>query len=438
MATFLRLHQESLKSFVGYEVNSGVVLDALAKCKKIEKVQIQHLHLSSPNIFFDRYPTLWSQLKTLSLGGCWFNTGKDIDKILLGVRKKVEKQAKIQHLTIRTPEGDHAVYELQALLIKNCPELVSLSWAPGSLVRKNKTGAIIHLAKAIEFGYKFPKLESIHVEGDKNFRNQELAVVLRGLPSLTNVALPETSFDVACWDFMKRGIPRYMTSLKELDLGGCAFTTGAMVHNVLCSAPTLEVFRGNYIKTSNFQNDRRPWVCTGLKKLTLEFILDLGDDETQICKAGRMTFERISQLVQLEELSLDSHYGRVDSYSNYGRNDSFWAKHRDGEWDGVLQLKEAQPVLQFLLAQGLEQLGTLRSLRILGGLRLSDSMLDYQGTELEEAETNWMVEHLPELKETREFPTSFKAGEILRKRGIKKKDSGIIPPHKFRKNCSIS
>ncbi|KAG0049262.1 hypothetical protein BGZ83_005903, partial [Gryganskiella cystojenkinii] len=353
LAAFILRHKATLKTFVSDHCNSAKVLDALSKCKKLETIDIKNFVLESPDIFINKHDSLWThpQLKDVTLGGPWFYAGRsksfDVNKMMTTLQEKMTKPTSLQYLTIKTPKGDQTLCELQAFFIKKCPELVTLSWTVGSLVKKNQ-GAITHLAKAIASGIQFPKLERIHLPEGKDFKNQELKTILQGMTALTKVALPKTNFDITCWNFMKNDIPRYMSTLKELDVRGCAMITGAMVQDALCSVATLEVLKANYVKSSNFFEDPRPWACTGLKKLALGFILNLGDEVARVQEARHMAFERISKLTKLEELSIDTdnaqgHYISLNT-----------------DWDAISYHESRKHSLELMLTKGLDRLKTLR------------------------------------------------------------------------------
>ncbi|KAG0254460.1 hypothetical protein BGZ95_006017, partial [Linnemannia exigua] len=150
-----------------------------------------------------------------------------------------------------------------------------------------------------------------------------------------------------------------------------------MVQEILCSCPRLRVFRGDKVNASVIAAGR-PWECTSMEKLTVQFIfgtekgviqsegvtsietLDLNMDELQ-----SLVFKQLSLLTRLEELDVSLLLYQSDNWIVRG--------------------------LDFRVSKGLGTLEHLKEMTILN--------LSYTKQEMAVEDVLWMVEHWPKLTE---------------------------------------
>jgi hypothetical protein len=151
----------------------------------------------------------------------------------------------------------------------------------------------------------------------------------------------------------------HFSTLVDLVLDKCDSATSSMIRDVLCSCPSLKTLSARSISAKDIAQGG-PWVCQQLWRLFICF--HIGESEKDL---QPFVFERLSTLVQLEQLYL---------WLPLGRN---------------------KGVLEFRLGCGLNQLAALKQLTrvcFIGG-RLGEYM-PHIGVE----EVAWMVDHWKNLK----------------------------------------
>jgi len=191
---------------------------------------------------------------------------------------------------------------------------------------------------------------------------------------------------MASWKVLQLEVPRYMSTLKELDLSFCRQVNGRIVQEVLCSVPTLEVFHADYITGTDLDNSR-PWVCVGLQHLTLAFVL--------VSEKVRLrVFHRLSTLTKLRTLKLD-----MFSVLHYG----------DGGLTPIPVAKATQQCLQFSLLKGMGMLINLKLLRVLRGPFCEQTVWKM-------TEAQWVLSHWPNLEAVEGIRMEARVDQFLRER----------------------
>ena len=241
-----------------------------------------------------------------------------------------------------------------------CPNLTALEWRT-SITRFPGQRLVEALSQNT-----WPNLESFQLTGT-NFEDEKSALILQHLPPLhvfrlSNILLSELSFG--------RLQERHFSTLRILDLNGCASFTSEMVLSVLSGCPLLEDLSAPYFAASDLRQSepaRRAWICLGLRRLKVYITRDREHPD-----ADQLVFEQLSKLVQLEELELG--------------DDPLSDLHGDLAKD-----LRSQGALQLRLDSGLGRLAGLKSLYA----------VEFHGTAqmMRVQEMEWMVENWPELQE---------------------------------------
>ncbi|KAF9310376.1 hypothetical protein BG003_008630 [Podila horticola] len=159
---------------------------------------------------------------------------------------------------------------------------------------------------------------------------------------------------------------RHKSHLTEVDTRFCDIDS-AQVLTLLSSCEKLEVLAASEILAQDVVKCRSPWACLGLKRLTVDIVVDTSSllspsSGAEMASAARAVFERLGQLVQLESLDIA---GGITSYHT-------WQMH-------------------LRVHMGL---GQLRGLKEMRHLRARGSMFAAMGA----ADAEWMVQHWPQLE----------------------------------------
>ncbi|KAF9156656.1 hypothetical protein BG015_002860 [Linnemannia schmuckeri] len=217
----------------------------------------------------------------------------------------------------------------------------------------------------------------------------EFAPVMYRLPPLKHLRLDAALFGPQCFNHLK---VRQFATLQTLDLIRCENFTSQMALEVLQGCPHLEVFMGRQIAMSDLISMlRRPWVCSGLKRLGVQFENDLGPLGTAT-DANKVVLERLSRLTSLEEMDMVLNGARGLVRSNV----------RACRWR---------------LDAGLQQLATLTRLRI--------ARFDFSVTHMRTEDVQWMVNHWPSLEVLQgyfslDLEIQQQANALLNERGIRR------------------
>jgi len=255
------------------------------------------------------------------------------------------------------------------VLVMKSPELRRLCWLG--------CGTITQLAKVFEKspqGLFCQKLESLSVQNHERLVLADFKQVMESLPALMDLKM--AGFGIISGD-----IRSYLTTLirlRKLSIDGCRWATPDVVQNILCSMPYLEVFVADSLSNNAIEEDARPWVCTGLKKLTVSFTILSGPLLSKATVEAKM-MDRLSQLQGLERLKLPK--GVVFTPPNGLGNDQ----------------------LRFQMESGLDRLKTLKRLQIFEAP---------VGQWWEEDEARWALENWTQLREL-DVDMDTKAKELL-------------------------
>jgi len=184
-----------------------------------------------------------------------------------------------------------------------------------------------------------------------------------------------------------RLIPDYLTTLRlrKLRIDECLWASPVVVQNILCSMPSLEVLIADCVLDIAIQEDPRPWVCTGLRELTTEFVFRCGSE------GDTLILERLATMDRLESLTVQQ--------GNWSRLRS-WTEYSDWRYTDI----ESMPLS---LERGLDQLRALRELR---SLRVKDRVTRWGKDEAQWALENWV--HLIRL----DIAVDQEAGVLLQHR----------------------
>ncbi|KAG0047449.1 hypothetical protein BGZ83_007507 [Gryganskiella cystojenkinii] len=382
LVAFITRHRMLLESVTFYAKTSEKFLDALSACPLLKKVSLRGLAMATPDLWMDRYESLWSRLQTFSSEGPWFfdmDSDTPPDTTSLMTRLREAQPTKLKDIYLELNEADNSLFDVQSVLILKSPELVRLSWINWSDdVTKVQIAA---LAKACREGYAWSRLESLAIPWS-SFKNEDLAVVL-GTHSATlqDLNFQRSKFGPRSWQILQNEIPQFSTRLRKLNLRHCRQVKGLIVQDILCTVSSLEAFQAEYVKDTTLEEDGRTWVCLGLRELTVAFISYKGVPEQSIF------LDQLARLKRLESLDMST---------------MFLAESISSDLTKVRYL-------ELTLERGLDQLRTLRRLRTLVGSH--DQMCRWT-----EVEAEWVLEHWPRLESTDMIHVDPPAAKLLKPR----------------------
>ncbi|KAG0049265.1 hypothetical protein BGZ83_005906 [Gryganskiella cystojenkinii] len=407
LVEFIELHKSApIKSLwicwsdVGHEL-----LDVISQhYHQLEELNIGQLS-DSPVSWIERFESLWSRVRVLTLHGDWFSRCQRVvpyDYTEILTRLETVGLTKIEDLTLGSDITFHdPIVQIQLFLVLRSPRLVRLTWTFDHL-EQSQEGPVTLMAKAIRQG-RFSvqqqqqrdhqeqghPLESLALCNGQ-FRDQDLCVVLKFMTHLRCLNLFNTNFGPGSWRILQQEIPRYLTTLQCLNISRSERSTGAMVHDVLCSVYNLKEFSGNYIKDTNLEEDIRSWVCLGLRVLNLAMVRTREGTEP-------LFYAQLSRLEELEKLNLG--LGIVQEIEEATWNNVFYYNRDDLD----LYVAMNNP-FRLSMRHGLDQLRSLKRLYYLEGPDTDDVLshverLDADKTLWKEnEEVRWVLEHLKKLK----------------------------------------
>ncbi|KAG0274484.1 hypothetical protein BGZ95_009725 [Linnemannia exigua] len=203
--------------------------------------------------------------------------------------------------------------------------------------------------------------------------DEVLATIICRLPPLKKLEIGSEDFGPLCFRHLQE---RLFGSLKTLDLSRCYKFTGQMALRVLSSCPQLEDFGAPYISVQDLRAAPQPWVCQGLKRLSVLFFDNdepgtvSGDDlrGSVTNRSSSLVFGYLSKLEQLDTLDISFYNMRTPIDLRF------------------INLNAPQ----FRLDTGLGQLATLKKLKAL--------CLDRTKQNLREEDVEWMLLQWPKLK----------------------------------------
>ncbi|KAG0280730.1 hypothetical protein BGZ95_009009 [Linnemannia exigua] len=158
-------------------------------------------------------------------------------------------------------------YDKQPWILENAPRLEHLSWRGGYAFEFPTTS----ITTALESG-NLSRLESLELRGS-HLSDQEIAQILSRMSRLVKLVAPRTELGPAA---MKQLFQHFET-VRELDISGCENVRSWMIQMFLCKFVSLEVFVADMLSLQDITTD--PWVCSRLRKLSLDFELGYVDKE---------------------------------------------------------------------------------------------------------------------------------------------------------------
>ncbi|KAG0041517.1 hypothetical protein BGZ83_001699, partial [Gryganskiella cystojenkinii] len=264
------------------------------------------------------------------------------------------------------------------MLLRKSPDLLRLRW---SCHDSEHRASLKILSQAIEErqGQEHSSCQRLKaLELLQGFSNEDFKAVLESLPVLTELSLQGTNFDSQSWETLKE-VPRYMTTLKTLDIRKCRQAKGPLILIILSSISSLEDFSADYISDSDLleplspvvqQSPLQPWVCLGLKKLAISVYFPDPCSLAANQATERTFYSLLSKMEQLEELDLNYCPTFLDA-----RKDCY---------------------LKLTLAYGLDELKNLRRLRVLKG---PSSRFGRNSNMWTAKEGQWVKEHWKGLRQ---------------------------------------
>ncbi|KAF9353869.1 hypothetical protein BGX34_011336 [Mortierella sp. NVP85] len=235
-------------------------------------------------------------------------------------------------------------------LILQSPNLRCLDWNVGPFKSSNGGTLIHHPIR----NHHWPHFNKLHMSC--HLSDADLASILGGIGNIVDLHLSHCLSGLQA----PMALSLHFNTLVKVDLGVCTWADSSMILDILCSCPRLEVLQAKDVFAKDIA-EHGPWVCQQLRKLKLCFRVEESEQDLQ-----RLIFERLSALVQLEELIM-------------------WLSMSDN----------AYGVLKFRLECGLGLLASLQQLTTLRFFR--DSASEYV-PQLGMDEVTWMVDNWKKLK----------------------------------------
>ncbi|KAG0071740.1 hypothetical protein BGZ89_009614 [Linnemannia elongata] len=263
----------------------------------------------------------------------------------------------------------------QLAWLRQCPCLTQLNWTFDSFGFPAN-----EFAKALEQG-TWPSLDDLSLERVGQ-QDHATATTLAHLPSLRSFRLRANNFGPLTFNTLRA---RLFDTVSVLDLADIDDFTSRMALDVLQECVHLEKFYGGIITAQDIDNEQRPWVCLGLKRLATIIV---SGAET----SSKAAFEALSRLTKLEDLDLG-----MDELKLYA-------------------LPAGTRPLPWNLEHGLGQLSTLTKLRTV-------SLGDVVQATLTNEDVEWTAENLLALEEVKgrlclDAGRQEKLASVLGRRGV--------------------
>ncbi|KAG0055685.1 hypothetical protein BGZ83_007692 [Gryganskiella cystojenkinii] len=294
LISFLKRHKDTLQELDLDAPVTNKLLTVLNTCTRVVRFSHNRFAIEcTPAQFADRFLPFFAQLEgTVRLHGLWFDTKKltkatksrkkgpiRISPKVADAIEAMKPNKMIRELDLKTDflNSQHLFVPLD--LIGLCPELVRLTWLVESDRYKEYRDTDTPIKMLFLGGYlkrlpDFKKLVSVEVPST-SFEPEEFKGFLEALPAMTKLDLScNSGFDRTCCRILTQQVPRYRTTLTDLDLRYCRQADPKVVHELMCTMSALEVLVVDYITASTLYKDKRnrPWVCLGMRELTLAFI----------------------------------------------------------------------------------------------------------------------------------------------------------------------
>ncbi|KAG0053252.1 hypothetical protein BGZ83_001422 [Gryganskiella cystojenkinii] len=413
MVELIQSHSTILKSLIFNGYTPPELLEAISQCTRLEHLEIlaplidRHAVViesqagQTQDAWVSRFEPFWSRLPSLTLARLWFEEREDSIKPegFDALQSKLMNLGPtgLQKLDIETAEVPDEDYpDLPLFLIRKSPQLKKIQWADKS----KREAPMAALARLVQAEHCPQGIESIGFPNRK-FEERDFRTLLQVILVLKALDLSGTNFSSAHWTVLKQEWPHHLGTITEINIEGCAKVAGAVVQDMLCLLPNLEVFKATYVKDCNLEEDTRPWVCLKMRELTMAFVGSRGGTEP-------LFLSRLSALVRLETLILPMTFLSHDAESHPFMRRMQLGYYNDEDVDADVALRY---VLQLTIEQGLEQLRTLRRLRSLEGTVNPRSMWRRE-------DASWAVRSWPSLEKLSGMRLDAVAKAILKSRSV--------------------
>ncbi|KAG0198865.1 hypothetical protein BGX28_007735 [Mortierella sp. GBA30] len=275
----------------------------------------------------------------------------------LPISSMSETIPKVQNLTLL---GSPALTVQDELgWIAHFPHLKRLQWHAYADAGLDNTIPMEEFAAYAAIG-TWPELEVLILAPYQPLSAERgLANSIRNLKRLISLRLAKMAFGPLSLEALRI----HFGSLRVFNIQNCTLMTGDMVQTILASCPQLEEFQAHQISSKDIYDDGRPWVCSSLRILRLEFRIT--GTRGQIRRRSQQIFTRLSEFYKLRELTLST------------------SEDTD---------PKAHPLL-FRQTRGLARLVTLTDLR---KVRFAHNI-----NEMDTEDLQWMVDHWPRLERIR-------------------------------------
>ncbi|KAK3836436.1 MAG: hypothetical protein JOS17DRAFT_734187 [Linnemannia elongata] len=267
----------------------------------------------------------------------------------------------------------------QLVWLRQCPCLTQLHWTFDSFGFPSD-----EFAEVLEQG-TWPSLDDLSL-AKLEHQDDDIAAMLTHLPPLKSFRLRSDRIGPLTFNTLRA---RLFNTIRVLDMTGNNYFTSRMALDVLQECVHLEAFLGVIISAQEIDNEQRPWVCLGLKRLTT--LIVSGAEAS-----SKAAFEALSRLTKLESLDL-------------GMDELAF-------WDVAHVVPRGMHQLPWNLEHGLGQLSTLTKLRTVSLGTTAQATLTHEDVE-------WTAENLPALEEVKgklclDAGRQEKLASLLGRRGV--------------------
>ncbi|KAG0055690.1 hypothetical protein BGZ83_007697 [Gryganskiella cystojenkinii] len=514
----IRLHQRTLEVLkLSSRIFSKELLDVIAGCPRLRRLEHSETFIDLDKWTTQQYEQLWSNnLEVLYLNQLTLKESSQYDhhtdtsiinySSIQGLEASFTSAEPISAITtaIQDLSIDMSVvrpkfYEVPLRMILSSPKLTRLSWtsSQGDNPYSTTLAPMAYLAQAVRLRGSSNGSSSDGDSGDGdslsvrnpvfssrlaflcmrwiNFATEDFETLIGASPSLTGLELSLTNFDDQCLQIlMNQDHGRYQSTLTELNLEGCREVTGKLIQEILCSFSGLRIFKADnlcrcdlvLLDEQGYGHEQgealRPWICLGLKELSLFFDRSSGEPPNDEIFEGYVS-DGDDDIVFLEDESgMDEfHISNEDEneekkgqeYENHNGDDiddsvhmtsdavpssAYYVSNTPGtsttsmvtteslvfsrlstlEQLEILDLNvcyvpRAYRILQLTLKGGLDQLRTLKRLKVLHGPDFRNQTFFWT-----EKEALWVLEHWPRLQTMTSVALDETARRILVDRGI--------------------
>ncbi|KAG0055433.1 Arrestin domain-containing protein 2 [Gryganskiella cystojenkinii] len=401
ICAFIRRHQEHLVAYANEDLATEDLMAVLKDCPRLKYVNVGHnLVIKDPALWVEEFEQVWSRQHTVSL----------VEPIPLGrvtpfapsvpVEDWPQSQVKTEIQNLTLIHYNKTVYPIQHWILERCPELVQLRLESARTSHR----VMRDLAELIRSGRSCQRLSELSLRSMETFSNEDFKALLEAMANipklegtggkgeggllLTELDFYLNKFNQESWTILRDSRPSQLQTLRSLNLGSCELLPRTVIQEILCSIPTLSNFYGTELRETEIKD---PWVCMGLKHLSLTFkvpISSLKESQRRICA-------RLAQLTQLEGLNSGFGIFKAVTPGEEGNVVAPWASintsfaQAQSEEAAHLRLgTETFVPFRFSLGGGLDQLKVLTNIRIIGAI--------YQ-EKIEDEEAAWMLENWKKL-----------------------------------------